>query len=220
MWSCCLATDEDAAGCIDDCSVGIKSTLVLKNSLSYRPLQSFKKDLKFNASMSNHTSHNSSRVSSPNMKQRSIMSSALVNTSSGHNTAVKSLRFPSNNETMKSRPRTASALPSVKTNTDHGHIHFGDTTQTSMPSISVGTSRQTVKQLSSHHHPLNNGSILLACNDRISRPSTVGKVRDSGELNIHRVGGRPCASDHGPHLRYSSTISPGDCLTHMTQRMI
>jgi len=209
-WSCCLSTDEDAPGCIDDCSVGIKSTLVLKNTLAYRPLQSYKKELKLNTSVSN-TLHNSSRVSSPNMKQRSIMSSGLSN--NGHNPTTKTLRFPSN-EGIKSRPSTATALPSVKSSLEHGHIHFGENTHTIMPAISTGRHPHL------HSLPLNSGSILLACNERVSRPSTVGKVRDSGELNIHRVGGRPCTSDRGPHLSYSSTVPPGNCLTHMTQRII
>ena len=37
VWSCCMMQDDEADGCLDDQSIGVKSTLVMRRSDSYRP---------------------------------------------------------------------------------------------------------------------------------------------------------------------------------------
>ena len=45
-WSCCMGDDHSQPGCADDHSVGVKSTLVEKGSMAYKPYQMRKEELK------------------------------------------------------------------------------------------------------------------------------------------------------------------------------
>ena len=232
QWSCCLNEEEDAAGCGDDFSVGIRSTLVLRNPSGYRPHTVMVKDIKYKEKLAREqyfekereiANSRPSTTGGLNMRRSMLNSISLQQHQVKSNTVLKS-SLKSSFHTTKHDKNDSKIT--IKCDDDVFVTGFAESMSMSALGLSSPIKKFDTTASRVHSNFINKtkisriaaggvapgGSILLYGN-MLTGSKPIGVLRKTQDpltfsTDIHRVGGRPLTAQVGPHLLYLSTHTP------------
>jgi len=231
QWSCCLNEEEDAAGCGDDYSVGIRSTLVLRNPSGYRPHTVMIKDIKYKEKIAREQYFEREREianSRPSTTGGLNMRRSMLNSNSLHQHQVKSTVLKSNlKSSLHTKHDKNDSKITIKCDDSNVYVTgFAESMSMSALGLSSPIKKFDPSASKVHSNFINKtkisriatngvtaGGSILNYGNIITGSKPIGVLRITKDpltfsTDINRVGGRPLTAQCGPHLLYTSTHTP------------
>jgi len=235
-WSCCHTEEDDISGCGDEHSIGVRSTLLLKNRESYHPYEAMLKELSYQAKLAKsrpatalpsygnkgfreRTDIAAQSLSLPSMTKAKKESNGHVHI---HSHGGKAHSHQHGDSKIHSILHKSSSVVITGDNGDIGHsVHFGANATSASGSHQhslshlLGKGSQVLNERS-----ISAGSLLIAANRSVSSAIGRSRVVGSRDVKINRVQGRPLTAHTGVHLKSTTTFGPASCLDSTCHRII
>jgi len=220
QWSCCLNEEEDAPGCGDDCSIGIKSTLVLRNPSGYRPHKVMVHGIEYQKKLARDQYYerereiaNSRPSTTGGMNMRRSMLNS--NTLNGNNNAPV---LKSNlKSSLQKHDKHEKNDNKITIKDDDGNVFVtGFAESMSMSALGLSSPIRKYDPSASRVHSnfinktkiskIATGGSMLSYGNMLTGSKPVGVLRTTRDpvtfsSDIHRVGGRPLTAQCGK-LKY------------------
>ena len=245
-WSCCNTEEDEISGCGDEHSIGVRSTLLLKNRESYHPYEAMQKELRYqiklaksrpatalpsygNKGFRERTDIAAQSLSLPSMTKAKAESNGHVHI---HNHGGKAHSHQHGDSKIHSILHKASS----GVNGEIVNAPHTNSKSASLMGISVHFGANATSAPGSHQHSLSHllgngsqvlnersisaGSLLIAANRSVSSAIGRSRVVGSRDVKINRVQGRPLTAHTGVHLKSTTTFGPASCLDSTCHRII